>query len=306
MKINICLYIICFLLTTGCIDSIAQRTSMPVFPTPIETSQPEKTEDIFPTNMLVLATLTQTPLPEDTQEAIATNIPIHPSPTLTGMEIEDLISSLMAANGNCTKPCFWGLVPGETTIINGIDFITGFRKTVLSGQRESVKYYTTSLTTNGLAISIILWDREGILNNLNVDMGALTGEIPISSLGAFNSQEILEMNGRPTEVSFYLSKSTESPSSNSVGYGYILTYPGFVVEYYEQQIPATSPATVCPLIDSGLVGVKLWLGEAQAYPPVPGVDLGTATTMSVDEFYNIMLSEPDKACFSLDIGVFPP
>jgi hypothetical protein len=58
-------------------------------------------------------TLTFTPSPTLTPVPSATPTLI---PTLTRDDAETKMLDLMASNGNCHLPCFWGITPGESTL----------------------------------------------------------------------------------------------------------------------------------------------------------------------------------------------
>lgn len=260
-----------------------------------------------PTNIPILSALTQTPSPAISRET-PTAVAIPTSlPTLSPLEVDDTISALMTSNGNCSEPCFWGLVPGITTIKDGVDFIQGFGKTVLTGQRGLANYFTTSVVYNNeMVISLTLWERNGLLGSLNVDIGSTNNDLLFSNLKMFAPQNLLRTYGRPNDVSFYLSQTTEPAYSDSIDYGYILTYSDFTVEYYGQRVSLRNPIIICPLVDQGLVGVKLWFGKNIIDPPVYGVDLELATSLTVNDYYNLMLIEANEACISLDVEAFPP
>ena len=75
----------------------------------------------FPTRTL---TLTYTPKPE------STNIPISstltPPPTLSNAEFKKLVTELLLHNADCQYPCWWGIVPGETTWSQAYHFLESF------------------------------------------------------------------------------------------------------------------------------------------------------------------------------------
>lgn len=65
---------------------------------------------------------TATMMPSPTRILTPTATPtITPLPTLSIVEEGDFLSMLMASNGGCELPCWWGVVPGETTSQEGRD-----------------------------------------------------------------------------------------------------------------------------------------------------------------------------------------
>lgn len=59
---------------------------------------------------------TETPSPTQTSTNIPTTTPI-PVPSATSQSIES-IYELIKTNGNCDELCFWGIIPGKTTVEN--------------------------------------------------------------------------------------------------------------------------------------------------------------------------------------------
>ncbi|MBW8012722.1 MAG: hypothetical protein FVQ83_16010 [Chloroflexi bacterium] len=73
------------------------------------------------------AATTSTPSPSPTTSPTSTltatappmgtfTLTLTPQPTLSEEEIEQKLIQYYETNGNCELPCFWGIIPGETTL----------------------------------------------------------------------------------------------------------------------------------------------------------------------------------------------
>jgi hypothetical protein len=85
----------------------ADITSVPFTPTVLATSTiPRQTATLNPSPTSAPAS------PPDT----ATETPtITPNPTLSAEQEEALLTQMMADNSGCSLPCWWGIMPGQTT-----------------------------------------------------------------------------------------------------------------------------------------------------------------------------------------------
>ena len=70
-----------------------------------------------------------------------------------------------------------------------------------------------------------------------------------------------------------------------------------IVEYSNEKDSADF--LVCPLTDQQNIWVRLWFGEEPLYPPLPLVALDEATSMTLNEFSNLMMDNPEDACIDL-------
>ena len=200
---------------------------------------------------------------------------------------------------------FLGSRAKKTSISESIDFLSSIGRKIARGKDGNLNYYTTVLRfKEDLIISIILWEKGGLLDSINVDIGATNDQIFVDDLMAFTPKNIMEEYGSPAKTSFFLSYPTEQTTSNNVDYGYTLQYQRLILQYYGQRVPAQSLVYACPMLDTGLRGLKLWLGEKPKHPPPDGVDLEIATSLTLDDFYQLMIGNPDEACIELNAAAF--
>jgi hypothetical protein len=93
------LFLLGSIFLTGCVMSPAQVIVTPTLPPAIATSTPRP-----PTST---ATVAPTAVPSATETVL---------PTLSPTQIAETVLDLYTNNGGCELPCWWGIVPGKTSI----------------------------------------------------------------------------------------------------------------------------------------------------------------------------------------------
>lgn len=76
-----------------------------------------------------------------------------------------------------------------------------------------------------------------------------------------------------------------------IGYGYGKVKPAEFVQ-------------VCPLEDNYEL-VSVWIGKDPKHPPFEGAPVDEAASMTIAEFADLMLGDPDEACFDLIANAVP-
>jgi len=77
-------------------------------------------------------TLTPAPVPTTTPT---------PLPTLGPEDREKLLAELLRTNGNCSKPCFWGISPDTSAFDDSVAFLKSLGSKGLEGVQDSTRYY---------------------------------------------------------------------------------------------------------------------------------------------------------------------
>lgn len=107
---------------------------------------------------IVLPSQTATAIPSPT--ALSSQVISTPLPTLSPTQVSEVVRTLYANNGGCELPCFWGIVPGKTTLP---EIVTRFS---LLGEISDEDYR---------------WKNEHKLIPINI-------EVPLE-IGSFNEKE---------------------------------------------------------------------------------------------------------------------
>ena len=144
--------------------------------------------------------------------------------------------------------------------------------------------------------------QNDIVKNINVSIVPEIYEPELSREWlAYSPETLINRYGSPSKVDLSIDWST-SPSYNVVIY---FKAVDLIVEYYGYNIggDGASPQ-VCPLTDQFDL-VRVWMGKNPEKPPLEGVPLEEATSMTLKEFYGLMTGVPDKACLNLKGEAFP-
>lgn len=183
--------------------------SVPISPEPhptiqkIQTTQPSKT----PTGVAILtSTASITPTATVTWTPSATSLPsLTPLPTYSEHDSVIQIWRLLHTNGNCRLPCFWGIVPGQTTVHEFVQFVNQYpynadlldenegyytfyyHAPIHIGQSSTVLFFNEGELIQGIGIPLETARLSFPLNKLLQEYGApdkiLTGPDPKSESG---------------------------------------------------------------------------------------------------------------------------
>ncbi|MEP7136311.1 MAG: hypothetical protein ABI904_15390 [Chloroflexota bacterium] len=108
---------------------ISCSSSSPTLISPISPSQNFLSSKSTST-ITTISTATLTPAPTYTLTPVPTTVTLPPSltplPTIPFDEIQNKFGILLATNGGCHLPCFWGMTPGETTVAELLQFTKQF------------------------------------------------------------------------------------------------------------------------------------------------------------------------------------
>lgn len=296
--------LILVLALTGCVTArpTIQRTQVVLLPsptlpsatvaitlTPTLTPAPTKTGTPVPTITIRLPTATfsptPTPTPVDTLE-----------PELARATIEPLLREPL----NCEVPCFWGIIPGKTsrdevrTLFGSLGFIT-----LEGGNFYSAGY--KSDTRNGF--SVTFYTAGDIIKNITI-----TPDIIKQKEGsrrewiAYSPETLIKKFGKPARVQFAIDNG---PNHVIIMIMYFNDVDLIAAYEGHNMFPSRPHSPLfCPLTAS-IDFVRLWIGPDPPDPPSYGtVSLEKATSLTIDQFTQLMLGAPQEACFILNGDVF--
>jgi hypothetical protein len=154
-----------------------------------------------------------------------------------------------------------------------------------------------------MRIQITFQEENDKVRNIRVRINHLNSPVlEYSDWMAFRPDTILRTYGLPTRVVFSLSYPTEPTTSNTVGYDFSFIYSeqDMIIGYWEPRVVDRRFLHICPLNDPELYYVNYWLGEDFEDTYVHGVDVQDITTLSLEDFYSLMLGDPEDACIDLN------
>ncbi len=268
-----------------------------------------------------------------TASPLITATPVLPSPTLTLSPLSVLttdgamkrISELLATNGKCRLPCFWGLTPGDTSGENAQTFMMPFtssaRRYTLNSERGSMFWVQE---TENLEVNITIGydlDTTGIIERIyfhaeahdisqGQDQSRRTYDNPTfnQEFQAYMLPQILSNYGPPEEV--FILTSSEVPVPNPWWPFYVfLLYPtqGIFIDYEVGLDTVGDHVIGCPTH----AHMTLWLLAPgnEDYPEVLGGNwdpffenpayyktIEEAASMTVEEFYETFKNPENTTC----------
>lgn len=265
------------ILLSGCISSESTIT-----PTSMQTQPP------LLTSTAPVSKPTSTPRP--TQTATLT-----PPVTLEPAQAKNTIRTLLREPVDCPAPCFWGVVPGQTTLGEAKNIFTRLGLHLVEDRTFDYDF------DNGLSISATLRiQKDWIVENLTI---YITPEMQRSRIPrewlAYSPETLIKRYGMPAKVDFNVDRG-EFPSYLMDIY---FDAVDLIVEYVSYDLGAQ--LQVCPLTDQ-IRSVHIWMGRnPENPPPLELVTLEQATSMTREEFSKLLIGDPSKACFNLKEEMFP-
>jgi hypothetical protein len=268
------------------------------------TVQPTKVEQL-PTPTVISPTST---FISPTFTLIATPIPsmsITPTPldTLEPEKANEIIKTLLREPGDCSSPCFWGIVPGQTTVGEAGNILSHLglqmASTTFEGKDFSAIHYDLD---SGLSIEVILTIQNDFVENFRIKINPEKQKVGVAREWlAYSPETLIKRYGMPSRVDFV---ADWGPGPFFAMQMYF-DVADLIVQYAGNEIiPAQKGSSqVCPQTVQ-FESVWLWMGKNPVYPPGKGVPLEKATSMTMEEFSKLMSGDPNHACFIFYGDVF--
>jgi hypothetical protein len=226
--------------------------------------------------------------------------------TLSPVDSADKIRELMQSNGNCSKPCFWGIIPGTTSYVQATDFLDSLGSKALTGTKDSKKYYNTLLHYKDVVtIGLALVEENTVVGTTNVGIDGLqSSQIRSADWLALRPDSILKNYGQPSSISVILGEG----QNGAIGYELLISYDksSFFIAYKMEDI-SYRPNTIlhtCPLAEAGIRGFILSIGPRSDVPTTPMYSIQQVTNFSKEEFSAFLIEKGEKACLDFNISTF--
>jgi len=245
---------------------------------------------------------TQTPvtLPTRTPKPTCTTVPTRtvtptPWPTLQPELAELVITDLMQNNGNCERPCVWGIYPNESSFYATVAYLS----TIMPHHSIWGSFYSAGYEyKNTMRICLEITKYNDLVGGIVAGVDGLNDPMVSSEDWlAFRPDSIMRDYGMPSRVEFYISNAPYVMGS----YGYTIIPDQLQTAItYDGASGTTFPVTwnVCLLKEHEIRSFDLWLGEISKIPHY-GKDVSMITSLSVADFYNLLLTETGTACINL-------
>lgn len=243
--------------------------------------------------------LTETPVPP-TQTAVPTLTPT-PLNTLEPEQVTETLQPLLQDPMNCAVPCFWGIIPGKTQLDEARVFFSRLGFTPFEGKDFYTITYNKSDSGDS---SVTFYTFNNFIENITVNprIPEQKAESPREWI-AYSPETLLQRYDKPSSVEFAIDWGPNI-TIDMIMYFDTSNFdkPDLIVEYsgYNNM----TPNRFCPLTAS-FDFVRLWMGynppNAPSFETVP---LEKATSLTMDQFTQLMLRDAKKACFTLKANAF--
>ncbi len=281
------LYAIMILAVTGCAPSDNTIT-----PSQTNTPPPSTlTPTITATQPSPTVTPTSTPTPVDTLE-----------PEIASATLEPLLRDPL----NCSEPCFWGIIPGQTDFEEAKLFFSRLGFIPFEGTDDEFggQFYTISYETkNGEDSSVTLLALSNKVESITITPRIIRQEEGSSREWiAYSPETLIKKFGPPSRVEWALDWGPNFVITMTMYFDSI----NLIAFYSGYNMIADRPRSprVCPLTDP-FDHVQLWMGENPPHQPsFETVSLEEATSLTIEQFTQLMLGDPQQACFVVNGDVF--
>jgi hypothetical protein len=234
---------------------------------------------------------------------VSTNAPT-PVDTLVPENRKEIINHLLREPVDCAAPCFWGIVPGQTSSDEARSIFShfGIQTVVINNKGEDFYNFDYDLDS-GLSISVVLPIKNNLVETATVTLVPdLQKEEKIREWSAYSPETLINRYGSPSKVDF---AADWGPSPLFVMEMYFDSVD-LIVQYAGNNIipGKKGTSTICPLT-AQFDSIRIWMGKDPLYPPGGDVSIEKVTSMTVEKFSKLMTGDPDHACFNFYGNVFP-
>jgi hypothetical protein len=274
------LVLLSIVILVGCIPS--KPTAMPTVGT-------------LPSTFPELATYT--PIPTSTLPATRTatvTLAITPEP----LQAKETITALLHQPIDCPTSCFWGIVPGQTTISEAKNILIS-----LGFQATDDRTFEYKLDQSLLIRAFLRVRIDSVVENLAI---SIVPEVPQAGASeywsTYSPTSLMDAFGTPSRVDLALEWGPR-PLFDMTMY---FDNADLIVEYMgHNMIPKQKGSPRVCLLNNQYEIIRIWMGKNAINTPLAGIPLEKATSLELEDFSTLMKENPDQACFVVNGDVFP-
>lgn len=243
---------------------------------------------------------TRTPLPTITQT---------PLPSLEPTQAIEAIQKFLSQGMDCQSPCFFGIIPGQTTFDQASNIFNWLRYPLWHSPVP--EFYSADIDYKDIELSVILEIKDDTVKNIQIRIGLDKSKGDPNPLvwQAFSPDALLNKYGPPTQVGFSIvySPSPPGPPPEDAIYAMILYFDhlDLIISYGLGYTKDGKTLKICPLTDQ-FEGVRIYIGKDPIYPPDFQLPLEKASSLTLDQFSNLMTQKSKPACFEINKEAFLP
>ncbi len=264
---------------------------------------------------------------------------VTPQPTPTyglfgGTQIEDLlgdktpeqvVEELLITNGGCELPCWWGIVPGKTTLSTTQRFLESFA--LEYSKPAPFEYFAFFPYTQTIMFPYEWKQPFQFYIYRTKDRPNVVEQIYVPYYGNMKLSDILRKYGKPMEIHYWSDGDGIEGSKSRIILDYSDEGKFFIIEVWSHLVTYTEGQQLvrtCP--DTNLErNVSLWLFSDKLEPEPEDITLmlskfyrredvykplSKVSNVTIDEIYGLALSE-SEICFNspletwADFGIGP-
>lgn len=228
------------------------------------------------------------------------------SSTMESEQTEEIVKAYLHDPTFCELPCFLNIIPGKTTYSEAKDIFLHIGLPIDSDIYEGKGFLGTNYEIdNYLSIRSTLAVSEKIVEYLRIN---ITPKTPAAGSTqewlAFSPETLINKYGSPSRVGFIIDLSPRTYFEMDIYFEEV----DLVVAYIGHDLIPRQKGSplICPLTDQ-FENIRIWMGEnpVDLRPPAGSVSLEKATSISIEEFSNLMLGGTADACFVINKGAYP-
>ncbi|MCE9645704.1 MAG: hypothetical protein K8S20_06865 [Chloroflexi bacterium] len=240
-----------------------------------------------------IPTLLMSPATEE--NSLSTNTPM-------ALNLKDEISHRLIYGEDCQQPCFLGIMV-NSNIEDAVGYIEKLDLPLKVTQGSTGNAYFSPIRGDGFPeISLIFTEKNGFVQTLNakIDGRGVSQE----EWKFYSPENILKKYGIPDNVEILFLSNGEAPENP--GYAMVFYYNEIklVINYIFGLFDNKATLTACPN-ETQFELIDVWLGNVLDYQQARGVSLEKATSLTISQFYDLMMEGSKNVCFNLDIREFP-
>jgi hypothetical protein len=219
--------------------------------------------------------------------------------TLESTQAMEMLESLLKNPMNCSVPCFFGIIPGKTHVDEVRNLFSRLGFSYREGKdfyNEDESFYSTGYGSenSGNGFSAVFDYSGTFVDNINVTpyITRQTDENSPRSWIAYSPETLIKRYGTPMDVEF----GVDWQQSISIAMVMYFSSPDLSVLYEGYDM---DNFRFCPLT-APFDYVNVLIGPTPKLLSMDRtVSLEKATSLTLDQFAQLMLGDPKKACFSI-------
>jgi hypothetical protein len=223
---------------------------------------------------------------------------------LESEQAKDTVKTLLRELVDCSAPCFWGIVPEQTTNEEARNIFHHLGIQMASNVKDGKGFSGIDYALeSGLSIWVNLKVQNNIVKNIQIKINPEEQKVKDQrDWLAYSPETLIKRYGTPSRVDIGIDWGPNILFTMTLYFDDV----DLIVDYSSTNFSYPNEnrkLEVCPLTDQ-FDSAWLWMGKNPVDPPGQGVPLEKVTSMTLDEFSKLMTGDPNHACFIVNGDIF--